>query len=43
MAKYTVIADTGERLVEILQKSLVPEVLNNPNEIGVRRIKEMYH
>ncbi len=36
MAKYTVIADTGEKLVEILQKNLVPEVLNNPNEIGLR-------
>lgn len=36
MAKYTVIADTGERLIEILRKNLVPEVLNNPNEIGLR-------
>jgi hypothetical protein len=36
MGKYTMIADTGQRLVEILQKELVPEVIQNPNEIGLR-------
>lgn len=36
MANYTVIADTGEKLVEMLQKQLVPGVLNHPNEIGLR-------
>lgn len=36
MAKYTVITDTSEKLVEILQRNLVPEVLNSPNEIGLR-------
>lgn len=36
MAKYTVIAETGAKLVEMLQTHLVPEVLSGPNEIGLR-------
>jgi hypothetical protein len=36
MGKYTMIADTGQRLVEILQRELVPDVIQNPNEIGLR-------
>jgi hypothetical protein len=36
MGKYTMIADTGQRLVEILQQGMVPQVIQNPNEIGLR-------
>lgn len=36
MAKYTVIADVGEKLVEKLQKSLVPDVILHQNDIGLR-------
>lgn len=36
MAKYTVIADTGQRLVEILREALVPQVITNPGEIDLR-------
>ena len=40
MGKYTIIADVGEKLVSILQRELVPEVLANPNEIGLRSPEE---
>lgn len=36
MGKYTIIADTGQRLVEILQREMVPDIIQNPNEIGLR-------
>lgn len=36
MAKYTVIADMGEKLVEKLQASLVPDIILHQNEIGLR-------
>ena len=36
MGKYTMIADVGERLTQVLQRELVPEVIPNPNEIGLR-------
>jgi hypothetical protein len=40
MGKYTIIADTGQRLVEILRRELVPGVIQNPNEIGLRSPEE---
>jgi hypothetical protein len=36
MGKYTMIADTGQRLVELLRREMVPEVIQNPDEIGLR-------
>ncbi len=36
MGKYTIIADTSKCLVEILQKELVPEMIQNAAEIGLR-------
>ena len=36
MGKYTMIADTSEQLVSLLQSKLVPNVINNANEIGLR-------
>lgn len=36
MAKYTVIADVGEYLVELFREHMVPEILQNPEEIGLR-------
>ena len=36
MGKYTIIADTGRRLVEMLQEALIPELLQNVSEIGLR-------
>lgn len=36
MGRYTIIADTGERLVSVLQRELVPEVIGDANEIGMR-------
>lgn len=40
MGKYTIIADTGQKLVEVLQRELVPEVIKNVNEIGLRSPEE---
>lgn len=40
MGKYTIIADTGKYLVELLQKELVPEVISNPDGIGLRSPEE---
>lgn len=40
MGKYTMIADVGERMVQVLQRELVPEVVLNPNEIGLRSPEE---
>lgn len=36
MGRYTIIADTGEKLVSLLQRELVPEVIGDVNEIGMR-------
>lgn len=36
MGNYTAIADTGKRLVEMLQQALCPELIQNANEIGLR-------
>ena len=36
MGRYTIIADTGKCLVEMLQEALVPELIQNPSEIGLR-------
>lgn len=36
MGRYTVIADTSEKLIEMLQKELVPDIIQNENEIGLR-------
>lgn len=36
MGKYTIIADTGQKLVELLQREMVPDVVKNVNEIGLR-------
>lgn len=36
MGKYTMIADTSEQLVSLLQSKLVPNVISNANEIGLR-------
>lgn len=35
MANYTVIADTGSALVSILRENMVPEVILNPESIGL--------
>lgn len=40
MAKYTVIADTSEKLVEILQRHMVPKMVPSANEIGLRSPQE---
>lgn len=40
MGRYTMIADTGERLVKLLQRELVPEVIENADEIGLRSPEE---
>lgn len=40
MGNYTGIAETGEKIIELLQRELVPEVLQNPNEIGLRSPEE---
>jgi len=40
MGRYTVIADTSEKLIEMLQKELVPDVIQNENEIGLRSPEE---
>lgn len=40
MGKYTMIADTGQKLVSILQRELVPEVIEDANEIGMRSPEE---
>ena len=36
MGNYTMIADTGKRLVEMLQQALCPELIKNADEIGLR-------
>ncbi len=36
MGRYTVIADISEKLIEMLQKELVPDIIQNENEIGLR-------
>lgn len=36
MGNYTMIADTGKRLVEMLQLALCPELIKNADEIGLR-------
>lgn len=36
MGRYTIIADTSEKLIEMLQKELVPDIIQNENEIGLR-------
>jgi hypothetical protein len=36
MGKYTIIADTSQRLVDILSEALVPDVISNADEIGLR-------
>jgi hypothetical protein len=36
MGKYTIIADTSQRLVEMLSEALVPELISNASEIGLR-------
>ncbi|MDE7323223.1 MAG: DUF4255 domain-containing protein [Lachnospiraceae bacterium] len=36
MGKYTMIADTGKRLVEMLQQALCPGLIRNTDEIGLR-------
>lgn len=36
MGRHTIIADTGKRLVEILQEALVPGLIQNAAEIGLR-------
>ncbi|MBO5292128.1 MAG: DUF4255 domain-containing protein [Lachnospiraceae bacterium] len=40
MIKYTGIADTSERLIGLLQKELVPDVLKNESDIGLRSPEE---
>ncbi len=40
MGKYTIIADTSEKLIEMLQKELVPDIIQNENEIGLRSPEE---
>lgn len=40
MGKYTIIADTGQKLIEILQREMVPDIIANPNEIGLRSPEE---
>lgn len=40
MGKFTMIADMGQRLVELLQDGLVPDVIQNPEEIGLRSPEE---
>lgn len=37
MASYTVIADTSETILELLRKHMVPEVLQNKEDIGICR------
>jgi hypothetical protein len=36
MGKYTIIADTSQKLVDMLVEALVPEVISNAEEIGLR-------
>lgn len=36
MGNYTIIADTGMRLVTMLQDALVPELISSDSEIGLR-------
>jgi hypothetical protein len=36
MGKYTIIADTSQKLLEILSEALVPELIPNASEIGLR-------
>lgn len=36
MANYTAIADTSERLVQLLRRELSPDVIIGPNEIGLK-------
>lgn len=40
MGKYTMIADTSEKLISLLQSKLVPNVISNANEIGLRSPEE---
>lgn len=40
MGRYTIIADTSEKLMEMLQKELVPDIIQNENEIGLRSPEE---
>ncbi len=40
MGRYTIIADTSEKLIEMLQKELVPDIIQNENEIGLRSPEE---
>lgn len=35
MADYTKIAETGTGMLELLKEALVPELLNNPDQIGL--------
>jgi hypothetical protein len=36
MGRYTIIADTSQRLVDMLREALVPELIANPMEVGLR-------
>jgi hypothetical protein len=36
MGKYTMIADTSQRIVEMLSEALVPDLISNSSEIGLR-------
>jgi hypothetical protein len=36
MGKYTIIADTSQKLIDMLVEGLVPEVISNAEEIGLR-------
>jgi hypothetical protein len=36
MGKYTIIADTSQKLVDMLSETLVPELLSSADEIGLR-------
>mgnify|MGYP001042146068 CR=1 FL=1 len=40
MGNYTMIADTSAYLVELLQKALVPELISDASEIGLRSPEE---
>ncbi|MFG6367617.1 MAG: DUF4255 domain-containing protein [Lachnospiraceae bacterium] len=40
MGNYTIIADTSAYLIELLQKALVPELISDVSEIGLRSPEE---
>lgn len=40
MGNYTMIADTSAYLIELLQKALVPELISDASEIGLRSPEE---